>query len=154
MFKGSWLKNYFFKSSFFKIAVYARLLFFSRYFKCARRSATIPRRPRRECKSFGCFFKCAARSSIFRDKRPICTSGEPVSVSCRAVFLMTFCFFRCVSISYIVAHFFIIASYTFTEYCLQQQFHIIREKSKIASSDNDYRSTGDKMNDPSWDDGS
>jgi len=95
---------YFFKPSFLTSALYERLFFCSRYFKCRRRSATSPKRPRRECLSFGFFFKCCESSSILRDRIAVCTSGEPVSSSWRWISLMVLAFFRFVSIKEIIAH--------------------------------------------------
>ena len=59
---------------------------------CARRSATICKRPRREWLSFWFFFKCAVRSSIRFESKATCASGDPVSLLWICTFLIIFCF--------------------------------------------------------------
>ena len=102
--KGRSPIDYFLRPSFFVSALYARLLVVSRYFKCLRRSATRPRRPRRELLSLRFLSKCWESSSIRRVRIATCTSGEPVSVSWRFVLLISFCFFRFVSMRGMIAH--------------------------------------------------
>lgn len=78
---------------FFKSSACLTGFFFLRYSRWVRRSATNPRRPRRECLSFRFFLRCFDRSSMRFEIRLTWTSGEPVSLSCRADDLMIVAFF-------------------------------------------------------------
>src|SRR3989344_5576742 len=91
--------TYFLSPSFFTRLPYERLFVVSKYFRCLRRSATSPRSPRRPCLSLRFLSKCTDSSSIRRVRRAICTSGEPVSLSCRCAFETSLCFLRFVSIA-------------------------------------------------------
>ena len=91
--------GYFLRPSLLIKLPYERLLVVSRYLRWRRRSATRPRSPRRECLSLRFLSKCAESSSMRRVRTAICTSGEPVSESCRRAFCISFCFLRFVSIN-------------------------------------------------------
>lgn len=78
---------------FFKSSACLTGFFFLRYSRWVRRSATNPRRPRRECLSLRFFLRCFDKSSMRFEIRLTWTSGEPVSLSCRADDLMIVAFF-------------------------------------------------------------